>query len=300
MASLVKSPDLTPKKIAANRANGLRSCGPSTPRGRERARLSNLRHGLYVLSPRDAMVALGEDPQEFDLYEQNLLADWLPRDTFQEALVRRIAHNSWRLDRVRRIQESTSVREVEKLELGREVKAENHTRQIQGVLAALKELLEMARQGNFSDGAAALSAFNRAFGPKPNARGMDIFHLLCTLSPTLQMSRGGVEAQEAVVRLQIRGNVDPNRNPTQAEEEPRPINLRLAELLETEMESVRRYDEGYRLLHIEITAAKRGSTMGPVQAHAATLIQQEASLARQVERDVRLLRWLQDKPRAAR
>jgi hypothetical protein len=300
MSSLVRSPDLTPEKLAANKANALRSAGPTSPLGRERARLANLRHGLYLLSPRDAMTALGEEPREFDLYEQNLLADWLPRDTFQEALVRRIAHNSWRLDRVRRVQESTSVREVEKLELGRQVKAENHTRQIQRVLAALTELLEMARQGNFGDGTAALSAFNRAFGPKPNARGRDIFHLLCAPSPRRQISRGGAAPQEAVARLQISGNAEPQGNAAPAADEPRPTNLQLAELLDLEMESVRRYDESHRLLDIEITAAERGAAMGPVQAHAATLIQQEASLARQVERDVRLLRWLQDEPRAAR
>ena len=70
MSSLVKSPDLTPEKLAANRANARRSRGPTAAQGRERARLSNLRHGLYVLSARDAMIALGEDPREIDLYEQ--------------------------------------------------------------------------------------------------------------------------------------------------------------------------------------------------------------------------------------
>ncbi len=61
----------------------------------------------------------------------------------------------------------------------------------------------------------------------------------------------------------------------------------------------RRYDESYRLLHIEITPAERGSTLGPVQGHAATMIRQEESLARQLERDIRLLRWLKEKPLAA-
>ena len=298
MPSLVKSPDLTPEKLAANRANALRSDGPTTPQGREHARLSNLRHGVYVLSPRDAMVALGEDPQGFDLYEQSLLADWLPRDTFQEALVRRIAHNSWRLDRLRRVQESTSVHEVEKLERDRRVKAENHARHIQSVLAALKELQEMTRQGEFGDGTAALCAFNRAFGPKPTGHGMDILHLLCALSPALQMSGARVEPEEAVVRLQISGNGQPNRGALPAAEGPRPINLRLCELLEMEMESLRCDDESYRLLHIEVTATERGSIMGPVQAHASTMIRQEAYLARQLERDVRLLSWLRDKPLA--
>ncbi len=284
MSCLVKSPDLTPAKVAANQANALKSMGPTTPEGKEHARLSNLRHGLYVLSPRDVLIALGEDPEEFDGYEQSLLDKWQPCDAFQEALVRRIACNSWRVDRARRVQESTSVREVEKLKLDRAVKAENHGRHIQGILAALNELLEMTRQGDFGDASAALSAFDRAFGPKPTGRGMDIFDLLCAVSPALQISSGKVKPEEAAV--------------PPAEERAR-ISARLSGLLEMEVESVRRYDESYRLLHIEITPAEGGSTLGPVQAHAATMIRQEESLARQLERDIHLLRWLKEKPLAA-
>ncbi len=165
-----------------------------------------------------------------------------------------------------------------------EVKAENHGRHIQGILAALNELLEMTRQGDFGDGSAALSAFDRAFGPKPTGRGMDIFDLLCALSPALQISSGKVKPEEAAMP------------PT---EERARISARLSGLLEMEMERVRRYDESHRLLHIEITPAERGSTLGPVQAHAATMIRQEESLARQLERDIRLLRWLNEKPSAA-
>ncbi len=132
------------------------------------------------------------------------------------------------------------------------VKAENHGRQIQGILAALNHLLEMTRQRDFGDGSAALSAFDRAFGPKPTGRGKDI--------PPLQISGGKVKPEE--VAMPAGGGTAANQRPA-------------VRALEMEMESVRRYDESYRLLHIEITPAECGSTMGPVQAHAATMIRQE-------------------------
>lgn len=272
--SLVKSPVMTPAKIAANQANALKSSGPVTIEGKEHSRLNNFQHGLYILSPRAVLAALGENPDEFDSYEEALLDQWPPSDPFQERLVRRIARNSWRVERARHVQECTMARELEKLEIDRAVKAENHRRHIEGILAALNELAEMNRQGDFSPGEAVMAAYDRAFGAKPGARGKDIFDLMFRLSPALQTGSGEVKPDQAAAPP------PPERART---------SIRLGELLELAMREVREYDETYRLQNIAITPAERASMMGPVQAHATAMIRQEESLARQVERDVRLL-----------
>jgi len=64
--SLVKSPEMTEAKIAANHANAQKSTGPVTSEGLERARLGKMKHGLYVADPRVILKLLGEDPKEFD------------------------------------------------------------------------------------------------------------------------------------------------------------------------------------------------------------------------------------------
>jgi len=72
------------------------------------------------------------------------------------------------------------------------------------------------------------------------------------------------------------------------------MNVRLAELLEAEIDDVRRYDE-LRWQRIEITPAERQAKMGPVQPHAPAMIRLEESLAHRLERDVRLLLYLKDR-----
>jgi hypothetical protein len=62
--SLVKSPELTPEKLAANQANGRQSQGPATPKGVERIRAANTRHGYYSKAPGAEMHLLGEDKEE--------------------------------------------------------------------------------------------------------------------------------------------------------------------------------------------------------------------------------------------
>ena len=125
---------------------------PSSPPVRSRLRgwtesgKRRLQHGLRASEPRDVLAFLGEDADEFDRYEQALFQKWQPSDAFEEALGRRIAHNSWRVDRAARVQENTIAHELETLEDDRAAKAEDLARHVEGILSCLHRLLEMNRK----------------------------------------------------------------------------------------------------------------------------------------------------------
>ena len=76
--SLVKSPELTPEKLAANQANGRQSQGPATPEGVERMRAANTRHGYYSKAPGAEMHLLGEDKKEFEQFCEYVMQAWEP------------------------------------------------------------------------------------------------------------------------------------------------------------------------------------------------------------------------------
>jgi len=270
---------MSPAKVAANQANALQSTGPVTPEGLDRVRQGRLQHGLRASEPRDVLAFLGEDADEFDRYEQALFQKWQPSDTFEETLVRRIARNSWRVDRAARVQENTIAHEVETLERDRAFKAEDLARNAEGILSSLYKLLEMNRKGGFTDAEAAMSAYGGVFGPHPSERGCDVFDLMCQLSPALQIHNELEKPGEA--------------NEPSPKERAR-INVQLTELLEAEGKDVRRvYERHWQ--RIEITPAERQAKMGPVQQHAAAIMRQEESLAHRLERDVRLLLYLKDR-----
>jgi len=63
--SLIKKPEMTPQRLAANQANGPRSHGPVTPEGLERARDARIQHGFYARDPGEALEKLGEDGEGF-------------------------------------------------------------------------------------------------------------------------------------------------------------------------------------------------------------------------------------------
>jgi hypothetical protein len=83
-------------KIAANRRNALKSTGPKTERGRERARLNALRHGMTAKQ----LVARDEDFGDFARFNEELRGTLAPTDPVEEQLVERIVVSAWRLRRL--------------------------------------------------------------------------------------------------------------------------------------------------------------------------------------------------------
>ena len=83
-------------KIAANRRNALKSTGPKTERGKERARLNALRHGMTAKQ----LVARDEDFGDFAHFSAELRATLAPADAVEEQLVDGIVVSTWRLRRI--------------------------------------------------------------------------------------------------------------------------------------------------------------------------------------------------------
>ncbi len=90
------------QKLAANRRNAGRSTGPRTPRGKRRASLNALKHGMLAkdlvlpeLEGKDAAA-------EFRALLHALTDDLAPRGAFELLLVEKIAVCTWRMRRLLR------------------------------------------------------------------------------------------------------------------------------------------------------------------------------------------------------
>jgi hypothetical protein len=87
-------------QIQANRLNAQKSTGPRTAAGKERASRNALRHGLLA---REAVIA-GEDPEEFEIYREGMLAELAPAGMVETMLAERVVGLAWRLRRAERLQ----------------------------------------------------------------------------------------------------------------------------------------------------------------------------------------------------
>jgi hypothetical protein len=92
---LVKSPAMTPRKLAANRANGRRSGGPRTYAGRYKGVLNALKHGRYSQAFRSNLLKVGEDVALYDWIWARFRESFQPVGKRQWRENERLARETW-------------------------------------------------------------------------------------------------------------------------------------------------------------------------------------------------------------
>jgi len=90
----------TQSQIIANRRNAYKSTGPRTPQGKEIAKQNSVKHGLTAAND----IISAENRPEFDLFRAQMLAELKPQSPLESMLAERVVSLSWRLKRIRRIQ----------------------------------------------------------------------------------------------------------------------------------------------------------------------------------------------------
>jgi hypothetical protein len=88
---------LSPAKLAANRANALKSTGPRTPEGQRRsAANARVKHGFRTHEPKLSEADLAEIAE----LEIDFTAQWQSATPESSALVHEIAAAKWRMDQI--------------------------------------------------------------------------------------------------------------------------------------------------------------------------------------------------------
>jgi hypothetical protein len=130
--SLRKSPELTPEILKVFRQNAQHTTGPRSPAGKENVKMNALKHGFYSAAQNHqiAMLALGEDPKEFQALEDNLMTTYGPGDTLWRNQIEDLAKLHWRRTRLERMQTGVmrrALQEVEEKQHRREQELDNAT-----------------------------------------------------------------------------------------------------------------------------------------------------------------------------
>ncbi len=118
--SLVKKPEMTEKKVAANRRNQQLCNAPVTDERRERIGAALRRFGFNAQAEEVAMRGLGEDPADFQELLGALWEEWNPVGSLQEGVVIRLARVMWLMNRADRSQEGAALRRAQSADRGRD------------------------------------------------------------------------------------------------------------------------------------------------------------------------------------
>ena len=96
---------VTPKKLAANRANAKKSTGPRTAAGKKRCSKNATTHGIFC----NDLVLPGEDAKLFESFRHAVLLKLSPQDIVELMIVDRIVIAQWKLRRLNAVEASAHV-----------------------------------------------------------------------------------------------------------------------------------------------------------------------------------------------
>ena len=184
--SLVQKPEVTEKKLAANKSNRAKSRGAVTRAGKARAAASNLRHGFYSNEQGKTMLALGEKPRDYArllIALENDLAEGLEGE-----LVKHVARSLWRLQRSERMQDGLAAQRLKSgLRMG-DLAAGLKLNRTHDTYELLSQMARRLDQPDYIPSGDEIQALENRFGDEPAA---DIQEILSRLESLRQAPREG-------------------------------------------------------------------------------------------------------------
>jgi hypothetical protein len=301
--SLRKSPQLTPALLAAARQNAQHSTGPRSAAAKQNSKLNALKHGGYVADEnrRHAMLALGEDPEQFQTLTEELMSAFGPGDALWEKQLEDLAWLYSRRERLERAQQGLRRRALQGIEDWQ------HRRQqeiagatfdasqpwaidvdmtepadpgvrLRMLLSFLEVIRAQVKQRNFKPRQASeIETLYR------NDVGWRQARLLALLRLFMESFGPRADRQDPESEEILRKNSGP-REPA-----GEPQYLELLRLLEEEIASVREEFEYAEKANEERAAIERDACLAPEGETWRMMLRQEAALDRSIDRKVRIL-----------
>ena len=278
---------LTPRELESRRKNAKKSTGPRSEAGKRRAALNALKYGRYTgpHTLEHTMLLLGEDPHEFHDFRDSLMASRQPADAVEQMLVEDIAVLTWKKRRLNRAQDGLQLRNLEMLELDRH-----------------RQALEVGRESADVSQDEVLKLGLRRVTKSPACFG-EILAQLDTVTALVNRQDYSQDIEPAITMLYgetptLRGAQIANsyerlgKEEIEAEEE-RALAAGLKIALEEETRDVM---EEYTLFlqeHVHVSPALRDSALAPVHPQWTSIVRQEYTLDRLIERKLKLLTQIQ-------
>jgi hypothetical protein len=279
---LSQNREVTPRMAEANRENARKSTGPRTPEGKERVRYNALKHGLYGKSSPELMMAVGEDPNQFEQLRDDHRESFYPFTPAQEMLCDELALLRWERIRNQRSQTAQINCKHEALELDSEEARQQYDRD--GMCFNRAEVVEKG-MANMPDCPAKFEQM--LISLKVLLEQVEHKEFQVDPSPTLELLYG----QQPT----LRANAFRQRFQTFLTEKPNKIDCEFLrrDLIDEQMQWNLRY-QFYLRRRVEISPAKRNLCFAPTEKVWTLLLRQEAYVDRQIERKTRLLWAMQE------
>jgi hypothetical protein len=301
--SLRKSPQLTPALLAAARQNAQHSTGPRSPAAKQNVKLNSLKHGGRVSDENrcQAMLALGEDPQEFENLKQELMSAFGPGDALWEKQIDDLTWLYWRRERLERAEAGLKRRALQAIDDWQHRRQQEMARitfdasqhemidvglsestdrgvTLRRTLSFLELVREEVKQHTFR--VRQYAVLESLYQGTTGWRQARIFSLLHHFGDPMYLEAEQADEEEKQYRREMGIYYEPPGEPGRQE---------LLRLLEEEIASVREEFEHAEKANEERAAIERDACLAPEGETRKTMLRREAALDHSIDRKVRIL-----------
>jgi hypothetical protein len=141
-------PEMTQEKTHEQEVNAPNAPGATTPESEVSPAVANFRQGILTESRRELMLALGEEPQEYQGMMESLLEDLQPRRGLESHLVEQMGETFWRMRRAQRVRDGLALKSIRRKVEGEEMVATMQASKVFEALEPFERLKEaLSRRG---------------------------------------------------------------------------------------------------------------------------------------------------------
>ena len=301
--SLRKSPQLTPALLAAARSNAQHSTGPRSAAAKQNSKLNALKHGGRVRDENRclAMLALGEDPEQFQTLTEELMSAFGPGDALWEKQVEDLAWLYCRRERLERAQAGLKRRALQAIDDWQHRRQQEMARVTFD--ASQHEMLDVNLSESTDRGVTLRKTLSlleviqdqieqRTFRPRQVGVLESLYKsvmgwraaLICKLLQRFCDARKLAKQQADEEEQQYRRKMGIDYEPVGEAE-----HQELLRLLEEEIASVREEFEYAEKANEERVAIERDACLAPEGETWKMMLRQEAALDHSIDRKVRIL-----------
>jgi hypothetical protein len=289
--------------LAAARQNAQHSTGPRSPAAKQNSKLNALKHGAYVAdeNQRQAMLALGEDPQEFENLKQELRSAFGPGDALWEKQIDDLTWLYWRCERLERAQQGLKRRALQAIDDWQHRRRQEMARvtfdasqhemldvhlsdstdrgvTLRRTVSFLELVREEVKQRTFR--VRQYAVLESLYEGTTGWRQALIFSLLHRFGDPMYLEAQQADGEEQQYRRKMGIGYEPAGEAEHQE---------LLRLLEEEIASVREEFEYAEKANEERAAIERDACLAPEGETWKMMLRQEAALDHSIDRKVRIL-----------
>ena len=194
-------PEMTGEKTHEQEVNAPSAAGATTPEAEVTPAVADFRQGFFTEARYDLLLALGEEPKDYQRMMESLLEDLQPRQGLESHLVEQMGETFWRMRRAQRMRDGLALKSIQRKVQGETMVASMQASKAFEALEPFERLKEALSPRGPGPTAAEIDAFVKTRKGDSSEEMQEFILLLKSLKEPMEEQERKAACQKARKQL---------------------------------------------------------------------------------------------------